>query len=260
MASSRGKMLLNRAKKIKKIKSTEIKEGDKTKSTEIKERYKTKSTEITFYCFKSKFKSSNESIFDNHMQYIHLIGPEKKRIFEKYLSKSHEGLLFSTLTFDTDEDTNDNSVGEDSFISGVESLTSVNEEERYPENEPEGEILNNDLIEYPDEHPPVNFVEMEVTPDTLGESIAITQGPPSPVAGPSSRYSPVHNVVRDITPVNATSDKSITLTPRPPTPINNELRDYVRNTPSGGIRGTPRRAVTVKGRKNLIPGAGTKKK
>ena len=61
-------------------------------------------SEIVYFCFKCNFKSNNETIFKSHMNYIHLIGPGTKKLFEKNISKAHKDLLYSTLANNSEGD------------------------------------------------------------------------------------------------------------------------------------------------------------
>ena len=91
--------------------------------------------EIVYFCFKCNFKSNNETIFESHMNYIHLIGPGTKKLFEKNISKSHKDLLYSTLSNDSEDDMF--LYKSASVESGVEELDLENEPVKSvePENE-----------------------------------------------------------------------------------------------------------------------------
>ena len=61
-------------------------------------------SEIVYFCFKCNFKSNNETIFESHINYIHLIGPGTKKLFEKNISKAHKDLPYSTLANNSEND------------------------------------------------------------------------------------------------------------------------------------------------------------
>ena len=76
----------------------------KTAEAKNKNKRSLKNSEIVNFCFKCKFKSNNETIFESHVNYVPLIGPDTKKLFEKNISKSHKDLLYSRLANDSEDD------------------------------------------------------------------------------------------------------------------------------------------------------------
>ena len=64
------------------------------------------------------------------MQYIHLIGPNNKKLFEKYLGKSHKELIVSTLGHESE---NDMFESDKFFKSGVVELNKSGDENEHVE-------------------------------------------------------------------------------------------------------------------------------
>ena len=134
----------------------------KAKATKLKQKSGTK----TFYCFKCKFFSTNETFLDRHMNYFHLIGPKQKIAMEKLIAISNPNLLLSTFHLSSGEDTD---AGSD--ISGVQDLP-----EDVDDNENENEKETHETDAPPTEENEFEMASIIDNDNVLNDSFMNTPG------------------------------------------------------------------------------------
>ena len=208
-----------------------------------------RNSEIVYFCFKCKFNSNKETIFDSHMEYIHLMGPDTKQSFEKYLSKSHKDLLYSTLANDSEDDrfSMDKSVSVESCVEELDlSKETVEHVEPLvePVEPPVKPVASEESVEPIKPVEPVENVvpENEVRRESDIFNFGFLD---SPVAGPSHELQSIGSAT-----LRNTLNESIILTPRPDTPkcVENVPRHLFRRTSSGGTRSTPTKKFSLRER------------
>ena len=197
---------------------------------------------ITYFCFKCKFFSTSQKLFDNHMTYLHLVPPQS--VNGKFLALSNASLLHCTFLpasgvqeeeEEEEEISSNEKVG--SEISGVGRIS----------NDENDHVVHNEIHAGMYSYSP--SINDEVSPPDVPDGPGLLDDAFMATPGPSKRNEEIHfdteMALSTAGSVNNSEDR-----------IGNQ-----RFTSSGGIRNTPTRNAqkrTGAAKRNLIPGANKK--